>query len=175
MKKHIHKLTKVSEQEGYTIIIIGDKMHDEVRGIIGQLKSEAIIIDDIENIPLKKIRKIKKAAIAVQSTQNTETALRIVELLKGYIKELEFFNTICKPTRIKQQEMKVMPLKNDVMIIIGSESSANTKRLYQICKSVQKNTSYSKHEIIVIDNGSTDGSVKMLKERKRKGIVQKLV
>lgn len=149
MVKEIHKIAIQEEQKGYKIIVIGDKKHDEVSGIVGQLKSKAIVIDNIDNIPLGKIKKINKAAVVVQSTQNIEKTIAIVNILKRYIKQLEFFNTICQPTKTKQQEIKVMPLKNDIMIIIGSKTSANTKRLYEISKSLNKRSYWiqSKDEI----------------------------
>ncbi len=140
MVKEIHKIVIHKEQSGYKIIVIGDKKHEEVQGIIGQLKGKAIVIDKLERLPFKQLKRITKAAIVVQSTQNLEKVLKIVGALKAYIKELKFFNTICKPTRIKQGEIRSMPLNNDVMIIIGSKNSANTKRLYEISKSLNKNS-----------------------------------
>jgi len=136
MVKEIHKIAHNAECKGHTIIVIGDKKHDEVQGIIGQLEKPSIVIEDTQNIPWGKLKKINKACIVVQSTQNLEKVLKIVGVLKPHIKELKFFNTICQPTRIKQQEMKNMPLENDVMIIIGSKTSANTRRLYEISKSL---------------------------------------
>ena len=149
MVKEMHRIVVEMEKKGYKIIIIGDKKHDEVHGIIGQLNKEAIIIDDIKGIPLKKIKRIKKAAIVVQSTQNLEKVIGIVSALRKHIPKLKFFNTICKPTRIKQQEIRIMPLLNDAMIIIGSKTSANTKRLYEISKSLNRNSFWiqSKYEI----------------------------
>lgn len=138
MVKEIHDIVKVSKREGCKIVIIGDKYHDEVRGIMGQLKNRVIVIDSLRNVPLDEIKRIKKACVVVQSTQNVEKTLRIVERLKKHIGELKFYNTICKPTRIKQKEATDMPLSNDVMIIIGSRTSANTKRLYEISKSHNK-------------------------------------
>ena len=138
MVKEIHKIAMEMERKGYTIIIIGDKKHDEVRGIIGQLKRKAIVIDSIENISFEIIRKIKKAAVVVQSTQNMGKVISVIDILKQYIRQLKVFNTICKPTRIKQEEIKTMSLENDVMIIIGSKTSANTRRLYEISKSLNK-------------------------------------
>jgi 4-hydroxy-3-methylbut-2-enyl diphosphate reductase len=138
MVKEIHTIVKASKKEGCRIIILGDKHHDEVRGIMGQLKNRAIVIDSINHIPREKIRRVKKACVVVQSTQNAEKILSIVAVLRKHIKEIQFFNTICRPTRIKQKEAKAMPLKNDVMIIIGSKTSANTKRLYQISKALNK-------------------------------------
>lgn len=149
MVKEIHKIAKTSKQGSSEVIIIGDKEHDEVRGIMGQLNDETVVIDDIKKIPLARVKRIKKAYVVVQSTQNLERTLAIVEVLKRYIKDLQFFNTICEPTRTKQKEAKVMPLKNDVMVIIGSKASANTKRLYQISKSLNKRSYWvqSKDEV----------------------------
>ena len=136
MVKEIHKIAHSAQCHGQTIILIGDKNHDEVIGIMGQLKKKIILIDSLQDVRLKEIKKIKKAAIVVQSTQSIEKVMKIFDLLKLHIKKLRLFNTICQPTRLKQQEMKTMPLKNDVMIIIGSKTSANTKRLYEISKSL---------------------------------------
>jgi 4-hydroxy-3-methylbut-2-enyl diphosphate reductase len=135
MVKEIHKIAKDMEAKGYTIIVIGDKNHDEVRGIIGQLKGRAIVIDDVKNVPAKKL---KKTCVVVQSTQNIQKVLKIISALKPRALELKFFNTICKPTAMRQDEAMRLPLENDVMIIIGSKSSANTKRLYEIAKSLNK-------------------------------------
>lgn len=149
MVKEIHKIAKDMERKGYLIIVIGDKKHDEVQGIIGQLKNKALVIENIKNISLKKISKIKKVCIVVQSTQNLEKAIAIVDMLRPHLKELKFFNTICMPTRIKQEETRKMPLENDVMVVIGSKQSANTKRLYEISKSLNNRTYWisSKEEI----------------------------
>lgn len=149
MVKEIHKIVQDMAGKGYKIIVIGDKKHDEVQGIVGQIRSKAVVIDSLDNIPFKIIKGINKACVVSQSTQNLEKVLKLVSILKLYIKNLEFFNTICMPTRMKQEEIKRMPLENDVMIIIGSKNSANTKRLYEIAKSLNKQSYWvnSKEEI----------------------------
>lgn len=139
MVKEIHKTAKMLEDSGYRIIVIGDKNHDEVTGIIGQLRTKTIVIDKLKNIP-EKIKAVKKAGIIVQSTQNSDTVFKILDLLRKHIPTINFNNTICKPTKTKQNEVKTMPLENDVMIIIGSKTSANTKRIYMISKLINKNS-----------------------------------
>lgn len=140
MVKEIHKIARGMERKKHTIIVIGDKNHDEVRGITGQLKRKTIVIHDIKDISQKKIKSVKRACVVVQSTQNIEKAQAIVDNLRAKIPHLKFFNTICKPTRIRQEEIRKMPLDNDVMIIIGSKNSANTKRLFEISKSLNRRT-----------------------------------
>ncbi|MFA4842517.1 MAG: 4-hydroxy-3-methylbut-2-enyl diphosphate reductase [Candidatus Omnitrophota bacterium] len=137
MVKEIHKIARDMENKGYKIVIIGDKFHDEVLGIAGQLRKKAVIIDGLKHIP----RIIaKKTAVVVQSTQNLEEVLKILKVLKSRVKTLKFYNTICQPTRFKQREIRAMPLHNDAMVIIGSRTSANTRRLYEISKSINPKT-----------------------------------
>jgi 4-hydroxy-3-methylbut-2-enyl diphosphate reductase len=140
MVKEIHRIAKKMENRGYKIIVIGDRNHDEVRGIIGQLKQKAVVIEKPGEKIINQVKGIKKACIVVQSTQNMDKTLKIVKTIRRYIPSLVFSNTICRPTRTKQEEIKTMPLKNDLMIIIGSKGSANTKRLYEISRSLNKRT-----------------------------------
>jgi len=140
MVKEIHRVVTEMEGKGYRIIVIGDKKHDEVLGIIGQLKQKAVVIENPQEVPSARLKGIDKACVVAQSTQNLDKVLKIVGALKKRIKEVRFFNTICSPTRTKQEEIKSMPRQNDVMIVIGSRTSANTKRLYEISKSINDRT-----------------------------------
>ena len=140
MVKEIHKIVIEMDRQGYRIIIIGDKNHAEVIGIAGQIKNKSIIIEDIDELDSQKLDGIKKAAVVIQSTQDSEKISKIKDILEKRIGDLKFFNTVCAPTRIKQKEIRTLPKENDVVIVIGSKKSANTKRLYQIAKSINKNT-----------------------------------
>jgi 4-hydroxy-3-methylbut-2-en-1-yl diphosphate reductase len=140
MVKEIHRIARTLENTGYKIIVIGDKLHNEVQGIVGQLKSKAIVIDELKNIPLAKIKNIKQAGIVVQSTQDLDNVQKILRVLHNHIPIIAFHNTICNPTKIKQSEVKTMSIDNDLMIIIGSKTSANTKRIYEIAKSLNRNS-----------------------------------
>lgn len=139
MVKEIHTIVREAGRK-YPIIVIGDPTHEEVKGIVGQLSKGACVIDSTGAFPAQKIARLKKACVVVQSTQNIEKVLAIVERLKKDIPDLVFHNTICRPTRLKQQEIRAMPLENDVMVVIGSKKSANTKRLYEISAALNKRT-----------------------------------
>lgn len=134
MVKEIHTIARSMEAKGCVVIVIGDKEHDEVRGIVGQLKTKAVVIDNADKIPHRALAGVKKAAIVVQSTQKLEKVMEIVESVRKDIPGVIFHNTICRPTRIKQEEIRLLPRKSDVIIIIGSKYSANTRRLYEISR-----------------------------------------
>jgi 4-hydroxy-3-methylbut-2-enyl diphosphate reductase len=140
MVKEIHKIARKIEREGRKVIIIGDKKHDEVRGIKGQLKTKALIVPSPAAAARLPFQKIKKAGVVIQSTQDEENARKILQEIASKITDLKFFNTICAPTRVKQTEIKALPLKNDAMIIIGSRASANSRRLFEIAKKLNPRT-----------------------------------
>ncbi|OGX24606.1 MAG: 4-hydroxy-3-methylbut-2-enyl diphosphate reductase [Omnitrophica WOR_2 bacterium RIFCSPHIGHO2_02_FULL_45_21] len=140
MVKEIHNIAIDMDSRGYKIIVIGDYKHDEVQGIVGQIKHKAIVLQGLADIKKKVPKRMQKSAVVVQSTQNLEKVLKMQELLKERVDDLQFFNTICSPTRLKQAEIKTLPKASDCIIVIGSKTSANTKRLYQIAKSINKNS-----------------------------------
>lgn len=148
MVHEIHKIVRENEKKGYRIIVIGDKKHDEVQGILGQLKKKVLVIEKNKDIE-KAVKGVRKAAVVVQSTQNLDKTLKIVDTLSKQINKLKFFNTICEPTRRKQKELKAMAADNDLMIVIGSKTSANTKRLYQISKSINNQTLWIQSETAI--------------------------
>lgn len=132
MVKEIHTIVRERYAQGFHIIIIGDKHHDEVQGILGQIAHDALVIEHADAVPLDAIQDIDRAAVVVQSTQALGNVRAILTVLEQHIPEIVFSNTICRATRERQAEMESLPLENDVVLVIGSKTSANTKRLYEL-------------------------------------------
>ena len=109
-------------------------VQEEVQGIRGQIDAPVIIINSAGHIPWKNLKGVERAGVVVQSTQKVENVQAIIDALRPHIRELEVCNTICKATATRQQELKTLPLENDVVLVIGSQSSANTRRLYEIAR-----------------------------------------
>lgn len=137
MVADIHQAARDLQKRGFRVGVIGDKGHDEVVGIAGQAK-DAVILESAADC--KKIKGVKKIGLVVQSTQASSRVREILGGLVGQVGEIMFLDTVCLPTKKRQKEMKVLPGKNDVMIIIGSPSSANTKRLVEISKKINPRT-----------------------------------
>lgn len=133
----IHIAARDLEAEGRQVIIIGDPGHDEIEGIASQIKNPIIIANEQNAGQLQRIR---KAGVVVQSTQCHENVNSILSVLITKINDLHIINTICKPTRTRQSQLRELAEKNDVMIIVGSFTSANTKRLTSIAKTINPNS-----------------------------------
>ena len=125
----IHHEIKALEKEGRKTIIIGDHDHDEVVAIAAQVE-KPIIISNVDEA--KNMRKVKRAGIVSQSTQMIENVQEIINILMQKVYDLRFINTICFPTRRNHEQIKELAVQCDVMIVIGSYTSANSKRLTQL-------------------------------------------
>jgi len=125
----IHHEIKKLETENRKTIIIGDHGHDEVVAIASQVK-KPIIISSVDEA--NALRKMKRAGVVSQSTQMIENVQEIISVLMKKVFDLRFINTICFPTRRNHEQIKELAEKSDVMIIIGSFTSANSKRLTQL-------------------------------------------
>ena len=133
----IHREVKELYAEGRKIIIIGDHGHDEVIGIASQV-DDPIIIASIEEA--QKLRKTKKAGVVSQSTQAIENVQDIISILMTKVVDLRFINTICFPTKRNHEQIKELSTVTDMILIIGSFTSANSKRLTELSLERNKNT-----------------------------------
>ena len=132
----IHHEVKKLEEEKRQVIIIGDHGHDEVVAIADQVKKrKAIIISNPEEA--KELRRYKRAGIVSQSTQMIENLQDIMNILLQKVYDLRFVNTICFPTKRNHERIKELSVNCDVMIVIGSFTSANSKRLTELA--IQRN------------------------------------
>lgn len=133
----IHQDVRNLSNEGRKIIVIGDHGHDEVVAIADQAKKTIVISNPEEAVKLKRIR---KAGIVCQSTQAIENVQEIISILMTKIFDLRFVNTICYPTKRNQEQIKDLAKIVDIMIIIGSFTSANSMRLTSLSKHLNANT-----------------------------------
>lgn len=125
-------------EEGYDILFVGDKNHPEVKGII----SYADHIQVFENLEAAKELKIepdKKYFLSTQTTLNKKKFEEIKAYFKKY-KNVEIFDKICGATSIRQQAVEDLAPQVDLMLVIGDKRSSNTKKLYDISKSLNNET-----------------------------------
>jgi 4-hydroxy-3-methylbut-2-enyl diphosphate reductase len=127
--REIHEEVRRISEDGRQVIIIGDHGHDEVIGIASQIPNP-IIVSNLEEA--QTLRKMKRAAVVSQSTQMIENVQAIMNILMTKVFDLHFVNTICFPTKRNHEQIKQLAAESDVMIVIGSFTSANSKRLTQL-------------------------------------------
>ena len=139
--KKIHKIVEEQEKQGRRIVIIGNKLHPEVEGIIGWCEKPAILIateQEAEKLTIKE----EKLCIVAQTTFNYKKFKDIVAILSKKSYDILIMNTICNATEERQTEACTIARKSDAMIVIGGKHSSNTRKLYEICKEECLNTHF---------------------------------
>lgn len=133
----IHAEVKELAEEGRTVVIVGDHGHDEVVGIASQIEDLHVVAnpDEAEALP-----RMRRCGVVSQSTQMFENVVGVLDVLYAKVNDLRFINTICFPTRRNQEEIRDLATAHDVVIIVGSFTSANTKRLTKIGLSLNART-----------------------------------
>jgi 4-hydroxy-3-methylbut-2-enyl diphosphate reductase len=133
----IHAEVRELAAEGRTVVIVGDHGHDEVVGIASQIKDVVVVSgpEEAEELP-----RMRRCGVVSQSTQMLDNVVAVLNVLYGKVVDLRFINTICFPTRRNQEEIRELAKHNDVVVIVGSFTSANTKRLTKIGQSLNART-----------------------------------
>ncbi|MCM1272787.1 MAG: bifunctional 4-hydroxy-3-methylbut-2-enyl diphosphate reductase/30S ribosomal protein S1 [Clostridium sp.] len=140
--KKIHKIVDEESAKGSRIIIVGDRLHPEVTGIIGWCNTEPIVINSVEDA--SKIDKImeKNVVLVAQTTFNSIKFKELVEFFRKKDYNVCVYNTICNATHDRQEEARKLAGRVDTMIVIGGMKSSNTQKLYDMSKKECKNTYY---------------------------------
>jgi len=130
------RLAAESAQLGQQVIVMGDKLHPEVQGILGWAGEQAIPIQTVEEA--KKLAVYPHLAVLAQTTQLTENFEGIVQELKLHTEDLTVHNTICNATAERQKAARELAEEVDVMVVVGGRNSANTQKLASICAELTK-------------------------------------
>ena len=125
-------IKKYASQE-YSTVIVGDKGHAEVIGLLGYAEGKGHVVqelDEIEHLP-----PMDKVCVVAQTTQDRRMFKEAIDRLKKRYSTCESFETICSSTYKRQDEVISLSKTVDAMIVVGGRGSANTTRLVKICES----------------------------------------
>ncbi len=131
---HVKKAQQAAHellQDGFAVVIVGEKHHPEVKSILEWSNNQGIVVETIQeamHLPF-----IPKLGVVVQTTFSGEVFQTIVNVLQTKCNEFQIRRTICTATDLRQQSALNIAAKVDVMLVIGGKNSANTSRLAQLC------------------------------------------
>ena len=133
---NIYKKIIEKENEGYTVVIIGDKEHPEIKAMASYVNNGIIIKDETE---AKNITNMSKLYVVSQTTNRIDFFENIAHELEKTNDDVVIENTICNATRLRQEACKSLSKEVDCMIVVGGFNSSNTNKLYQIAQKYCKN------------------------------------
>ncbi len=131
----IHEIVRAHSERGEVVLIAGDPVHPEVKGILGHCRGEAYIFSDLEGLAaVSQAHLLNKPCIMVaQTTFNLGKYNEYKDYAKKIYTNLLVFDTICGATRTRQEEAEQLAKSNDVCVVIGGRNSSNTRKLSDVC------------------------------------------
>ena len=139
--KKIHRIAETETNDDTFFVMFGNPEHDEAIGNISYANGKKAIISSLEDAQKLDLEG-KTLILCSQTTQNLWELKKIEKFLKNYCTNAKIFDTICSVTENRQTEAIKIAEQSDVMIVVGDRSSANSNRLYEICKSVCAKTQF---------------------------------
>lgn len=136
----VRRIADENSGEDKLFILSGNKNHPEVEGILSCAKGDKLVLSDasetekwINSCKDNKIR-AKSITISAQTTQNLAEWKKSINFIKKDYTNALIFDTICNVTQLRQEETARLANESDVMIVIGSPDSSNSRKLYDISR-----------------------------------------
>jgi (E)-4-hydroxy-3-methyl-but-2-enyl pyrophosphate reductase len=121
---YVQAIIKKHTALNYTVIIVGDKKHPEVDGLLGYTNGRGITVAAVEEV--EKLPHLDLVCVVAQTTQSLDDYNKIVEKISGRFPNTIVFNTICSSTEQRQAEIITLAGEMDAIFIVGGKNSANT-------------------------------------------------
>jgi len=132
VKKAQSKASELEEM-GFFVAVIGNKEHPEVCGIREQVSHDKVaVIENEEDLEL--LNKKEKIGVVVQTTQTIGQLKKLTGKLLDNSREVYIINTICDTTKNRQNSVRDLSKRTDLMLIVGGKNSANTTNLANISR-----------------------------------------
>ena len=135
----VRRIAKEHSGEDKAFFLLGTEDHPEVRGIMSCAQEGTVFSGAdhlqrlLKNDPGSEMTN-KTVSIASQTTQKLSEWKKSLEILKKVYTNAQIFDTICSVTEERQTEAAALAERSDTMIVIGSKSSSNTLKLYEVCR-----------------------------------------
>jgi 4-hydroxy-3-methylbut-2-enyl diphosphate reductase len=132
----IQGMAKKASGEGKAVVIVGDRDHAEVQGILGHARGAGVCVSGMEEAMALQLD--RPAILLAQTTFNEEEYEAIAAAMVRRFPDLEVLHTVCDATSRRQEEARAMAGECDAVVVVGGKNSANTRRLAQIVESLGK-------------------------------------
>jgi 4-hydroxy-3-methylbut-2-en-1-yl diphosphate reductase len=125
---------------GFTIILIGHEGHDEVIGTMGEAPEAIVLVEDEAGVESLQVADETKLAYLTQTTLSVDDANRIIKKLRERFPHIQSppKDDICYATQNRQEAVRVLSDRADVVVVLGSQNSSNSQRLRELAADENK-------------------------------------
>ncbi len=121
---------KELENQGRKVIIIGEKDHAEVKAINGAIDNRGVVINSKEEVG--EVENSGPVGVVIQTTQDSQRVEEFLQLIKERFSDVKVCDSLCGAVSERQKEVREIANKVDIILVVGSKTSANTQSLVNI-------------------------------------------
>lgn len=125
-------------REGYTIILIGHEGHDEVIGTMGEAPEQMVLVETAEDVERLEVPDPRKVAYLTQTTLSVDDANLVIAALRKKFPHIANppKDDICYATQNRQEAVRELAARAELVLVLGSQNSSNSRRLAEIAESM---------------------------------------
>ena len=140
----VHQEAKRFARDDYDILLIGHEGHEEVEGTAGEAPEHVQLVDTAEDVEKVAVRDPSKVVWLSQTTLSVDETMVRVNQLRSRFPELQDppSDDICYATQNRQVAVKAMAPECDLVLVVGSQNSSNSKRLVEVALQAGAKASY---------------------------------
>ena len=123
-------------RHGYTIVLIGHRDHDEVIGTLGEAPESSVLVETVEDVERLEVPDPARVVYLTQTTLSMDETRDIIEALRKRFPAITNppAQDICYATENRQLGVKAVAPMTDLLLVVGSRNSSNSKRLVEVCE-----------------------------------------
>jgi len=127
----VHLETKKAARDGFDILLVGHRGHDEVVGTLGEAPDRTTIIDTAEEVAALD-RRDRPVFVVTQTTLSLEDTAQVIDAIRGEYPDAQVRNDICYATTNRQLAVRTLAERSDLVLVVGSSNSSNSVRLREV-------------------------------------------
>ena len=136
-----HELVKDLAERGYDVVYIGRRGHPEPEGVVGEAPGQIHLVQDPQDVDALDIDN-DKIAVTCQTTLSIWDTASMIKRVKDKYPQTEAYNEICRATQDRQEAAVEAAKDCDVVIVVGSQRSSNSRRLVQVVEELAHKPAY---------------------------------
>ncbi|MFZ4626695.1 MAG: 4-hydroxy-3-methylbut-2-enyl diphosphate reductase [Blastocatellia bacterium] len=119
-------------RDGYTVVIVGDKDHPEIRGILGYIHDQGYAVKTVDEV--RALPPLQKIGVIAQTTISPRKYQLVIDALRERAPEVKVCETICDATEENQKAVRSLSREVDLLLVIGGRHSANSNKLVEAAR-----------------------------------------
>src|SRR6201990_157345 len=125
-------------RQGYSLVLIGHRDHDEIEGTLGEAPEVTQVVSSVEEVAALQVSDPERVAYLTQTTLSLDEARDIIQALKTRFPKIKgpHSQDICYATENRQVAVKQIASESDLLLVVGSENSSNSNRLVEVARNL---------------------------------------